>query len=420
MSLTTKPEAAVVDIKRARPILDTINWSFSTPFSAGRSGVALFDCRKYHWYPATFIPEIPYTLIEVLTKPEAVVYDPFGGICTTFFQALLLGRVPYTTELCKVSVDFARSITTLLSPVTDLTTILDEFKVIKASYEKKRDYSSSLVGSEVKVELLRPWFSPDTFNEVLHLIVSERECPSSGTRAALRIALSATLKAVCAQDRGWGCISDNVLPKREQLQIQRNAFDRLGRNLNVLIKDLSSVKAHLPLSAQNLLLSGDFATRIIEADVRQSTSIPEDSVDFIITSPPYPNMTDYIFSQRLSYYWLGEDPKDYYQSEIGARRKRSMSTAIEQYSHDMFQVMQALRGKLKPGGFACFVMPAFTSEKRDDTARQQAVQQCIATLDTNGFVREHEFSRVLPTQRRHHNQKWTSLDREDIYLYRKL
>ena len=34
-------------------------------------------------------------------------------------------------------------------------------------------------------------------------------------------------------------------------------------------------------------------------------NVPDNSVDLVITSPPYPNMTDYVTSQRLSYYFLG-------------------------------------------------------------------------------------------------------------------
>ena len=84
----------VTDILRAKSVLRSTNWSFRSRFYQQTGGLPLFDCRRHHWFPATFIPEIPFTLIEVLTKPGALVYDPFAGIGTTFFQACLLYTSP--------------------------------------------------------------------------------------------------------------------------------------------------------------------------------------------------------------------------------------------------------------------------------------------------------------------------------------
>src|SRR5713101_4646865 len=136
--------SALTDVSIARPILDNINWTFSTPFSVGRSGMHLFDCRRHHWYPATFIPEIPYTLIEVLSKPGAVVYDPFAGIGTTVFQSLLLGREPYATELGCVAVDFIESMWTLFQGDSDLSKIVSDVERVVSLYNETVDYAKAL------------------------------------------------------------------------------------------------------------------------------------------------------------------------------------------------------------------------------------------------------------------------------------
>ena len=64
------------DERRAITLLSNIDWSFDTPLYSRTRNRFLFDCRKHHWYPATFVPEIPYSLIEVLSKPGQVVYEP--------------------------------------------------------------------------------------------------------------------------------------------------------------------------------------------------------------------------------------------------------------------------------------------------------------------------------------------------------
>src|SRR5918912_834292 len=173
LTLRTVRPSPPIEVNRARPILDSINWNFSTPFSVGRSGMSLFDCRKHHWYPATFIPEMPYTLIEVLSKQGDVIYDPFSGIGTTVFQGLLLGRKPYATELGKVSVDFMHSLWELFAPETDISSIIKDFNKIRSDYEPNKDYAKLLKNTPVKVELLRPWFAKKTFNQLMYLTVSE-------------------------------------------------------------------------------------------------------------------------------------------------------------------------------------------------------------------------------------------------------
>lgn len=420
--LSTHPTRPLphIEVSRARPILDSINWNFSTPFSVGRSGISLFDCRKHHWYPATFIPEIPYTLIEVLSKPGDVIYDPFSGIGTTTFQGLLLGRQPYATELCQVSVDFMLSLWKLFVPGTNMSSVVKDFDRIRNDYKPDKDYPKLLKNTPVKVELLRPWFAKKTFNQLMYLTLSEMRQKRPGTKAAMRIALSATFKAVCSQDRGWGCIADNVLPKPEQIEKEKNALEQFGRKLAILVKDISEAREALPNITKEFLSSTTVASRIMKADARRSTNIPDASIDLIVTSPPYPNMTDYALSQRLSYYWLGGDPATDLSSEVGARRKRKLSTAIQNYRGDMEQVLKVLSSKLKVGGYACFVLPGFEGDKQNNTERKQVIQECLAFLPANGLVLEQELHRILPTLRRHHNQKWTSLEREIIYIYRKI
>ena len=87
------------DINTVKTILKNINWNFYQRSGFAPHEMQPFNCRRHHWYPATFVPEIPFTLIEVLTSPNAVVYDPFAGIGTTYFQALLLNRRPLSTEM---------------------------------------------------------------------------------------------------------------------------------------------------------------------------------------------------------------------------------------------------------------------------------------------------------------------------------
>jgi hypothetical protein len=113
------------------------------------------------------------------------------------FQALLLGRTPYATELCRGAVEVVRCMWKLLSPDTGLDRSAQDLDRIIGEYNPAIRYDSQIKRTKVRVEELRPWYNPLTFNKLMYLSLCEARCSNPGTRAALRISLSAILKAVC-------------------------------------------------------------------------------------------------------------------------------------------------------------------------------------------------------------------------------
>ncbi len=412
--------AAGSEERRALIVLSNIDWSFDTPLYSRTHNRMLFDCRKHHWYPATFVPEIPYSLIEVLSTPGQVVYDPFGGIGTTVMQALVLGRRPYSIERCKVAVEYVQSVWRLLDRRTDIATVRRSLEEVRGRYDGGRGYVAEFL--EVDEEyggLLQRWFNEDTFNEVAFLILEERRQDDGVVRAAIRVALSATLKAVAAQDKGWGCIADNVRPKAEQLGKTRHAVSRFARNGAVLLREIEAARSCMGEEALDFVGSVEIADHVRHGDSRTDRMVTTGNVDLVVTSPPYPNMTDYATSQRLSYYLLGAKPDEDFRSEIGARRRRKRSDALDGYRDDMRAALGLVVEQMREGAYACFVMPTFAVDRVDNQRRRRVVDECLATLVEKGLTQVHQLERVLPVRRRHHNQHWTSLERETIHVYRR-
>lgn len=418
---TEQQRALVANPTWARPILDSINWNFSTPFSVGRSGLRLFDCRKYHWYPGTFIPEIPHTLIEVLSQPGARVYDPFAGIGTTIFQTLLLGRTPCATELNSVSVRLIRRLWILLNPSLTLPSFQEISQTIISGYDKQYNYRSLIDPTKVLIDKLEPWFATNTCNQIMYLQRLSTTHSDQAVQNIVGLALSAILKSVSAQDRGWGCIADNMLPKPEQRDKERNAIERIVRHIQVMLSDITSTRLLLTPVMRTMLNEISSDEIVSQCDIRKGIPFRDESIDLIVTSPPYPAMTDYSTSQRLSYYLYGKDPGDHTYIEIGARRKRFSDKSLDQYIHEMREVAGALACKVKQEGYICFVMPDFNDETESNVRRKSAVQRCLAELhEHGGFVLEKELQRILPRRRRQHNQSWATLEREVILIYRKV
>jgi DNA modification methylase len=415
----------VKDAEEVKDILENINWAFyPQQVTSDKNRLYPFNCRKYHWYPATYIPEIPFTLIEILTAPGAKIYDPFGGIGTTYFQALLMNRIPYTTEISKVSVEFMKALFTLFNPDIDLDRTDDNINFILSNYSEKEDYIS-IAPVNIYLDKLTSWYSNNTMNQLAYLFIQENEIRDPTTKAAMKISISAILKTVSSQDRGWGCVADNVVPKRSQIK-DKNALDSFKKHYRNLIKDIKIHLAFVMPDYRKIYQIISKEQTIFNCDARSYETIKDDSIDLIITSPPYPNMTDYITSQRLSYYYLGFELGEDKVLEIGARHKRFKKSSLEDYLTDMKNVNEVISNKLKKEGYICYVMPLFNEseqsqkgEEQSTTDRNSIIRSVMNSITEFGLKKVGEFKRTIPPKRRSHNIKWTTLEEEVIYIYKK-
>jgi len=410
----------VNDIHKAKAILKNINWNFYQKGAFSPYEIRPFNCRKYHWFPATFVPEIPFTLIEVLTLPNAVVYDPFAGIGTTYFQALLLNRKPLTTEICRVAVEYMQSLFILFNPQLNLDALVDNVKQIINGFTQNIDYTANVSDNgsiNSLVDKLKPWYHPKTFNQLSFLFISEHYCDDVKTKAAMRISLSAILKGLSCQEGGGSYVADNVLPKPWNIR-EKNALKRFLQHINLLV---NGIKLHIKNTNQSYLdIYNEISNEktIFYEDLRKERTISDNSVDLIVTSPPYPNMTDYVNSQRLSYYWLGLDPSIDLQLEIGARYRRSNKKALEMYSRDMQKVNRMLHKKIKSEGYLCYILPVFDKDNENNRTRSRVIKEVLLDLEQHGFDLECDFERIIPSRRRYHSL-WATLKREKIYVYKK-
>jgi len=410
-------DALTRDVQSSRAILKNVNWDFHQRSVFSPEEVRPFKCSAHHWCPATFVPEIPFTLIEVLALPNAVVYDPFAGVGTTYFQALLLNRRPLATEICKVSVEYMRTLFRLFDPRTDFNEIKEKARIVVSAYKHDMDYTSS-EDKRVSLDKLRPWYSFKTLNQLAFLFGEQARCRDESARAAMWISTSAILQSVSSQDRGWGCVADNVLPKKHKIK-DKDALTLFNRHINRLLKSICEHLKYTRPGYEELYGSLSQQETIFHSDVRECKEIQDSSVDLVVTSPPYPNMTDYVNSQRLSYYFTAFDMSSDWRLEIGARSRRQRKDALARYSEDMQHANEAIAKRLKKGGYACYVMPVFDADNDNSKSRRQTVQKIMSRLEDLDLVKEDEFERILPAIRRAHNAKWATLERERIYVFRK-
>lgn len=390
--------------------LSSINWNFDFTIDYGEDAIQPFNCRKYYSYPATFIPEIPYALIEILSNKGDVVLDPFGGIGTTFLQALTLERIPYTYDINPVATSVCKTLYLLFDPAVDKQILMDRLLTICDEYDAARDYTINL--SQRRHEL-SGWFEAQTFNEVAFLISRFDNLQEAIIKDAMRLVLSSVLVTLSSQNKGWAYIADNVKPKTDELR-RKLVFEQYRNSVRSLITDVIKHAARLSNSFEDFYAQISAQVRV-NCDSLINTKMEPESVDLIVTSPPYPRMIDYVKSQRLTFGFFDDDFRNYTGDEIGARYRRSRQDSLSSYEQSIKEVNKRMVSLLKKGGYLCVVLPDYDSEDN----RKETMENVIKDYSQQGMVKVFEVGRYIPSHKRTLSIQWATLVNERIYIFQK-
>ena len=363
--------------------LRRVDWDFAgslsdSPFSA------------IHWHPSRFASQIPATLIGLLSQPGELVLDPFVGSGTTLVEAQRLRRRSVGIELNPIAHLMARAKT--LSESSDkIVGILDAVLKDTASATgstlplRTRCTQRREVPATVQAQ---KWYTERVLKDLAalwSLVNSYRDIKRTLTQAAF----SAILLPVCRETRHWGYVCDNSTPKTEH---EGDVFAEFRKVLHNVKSGYQ--KRDEEWRAQSKMSADFVESKVICGDARQVLKdIPRESVNLIVTSPPYFGVSDYIKSQRLSMEWSGYSIEPLRQIEIGARSKRHRKTALQEYIDDLHSIFVALKDCLHPDGVCALII--------GESAKRQAVLEHVRkSLKGTGFDMMLDQNRRVSSQRR--------------------
>lgn len=390
--------------------LKSINWNFDFTIDYGNDLLHPFNCRKYYSYPATFIPEIPYALIEILSNKGDIVLDPFGGIGTTFMQALTLERVPYSYDINPVASSVCDTLYKLFNPLVDKALIKRQLLQICEKYDETKDYSNML--SFHRKELME-WFEKNTFNEVAFLFQQYDNIENQTFKDVMKLVLSSILIKLSSQNKGWAYIADNVKPKADELR-RKQVFEHYRSSVKNLLDDVITHEACLPDTFDAFYADIVRFPRVFDDSII-NTTIKAETVNLVVTSPPYPRMIDYVKSQRLSYNFLDKNFGDYVNKEIGARYRRGRRDFLSSYRESINDINNQIIRLLKKGGYLCVVLPDY--EEKDN--RKRVIEEIVEDYDKSGLTKVFEIGRYIPSHKRTLSIQWATLVNEKIYIFQK-
>lgn len=122
-----------------------------------------------------------------------------------------------------------------------------------------------------------------------------------------------------------------VLPNKTKARVA-DAFEAFQKQTDIMCEDMLFMQAHSQVSRASLLFQ----------DAREKSYVPDNSVDLIITSPPYANNYDYADATRLELSVLGEI-KGWgdLQKKIRPNLVRSCSQMVSRERKDTYEFLKS-------------------------------------------------------------------------------
>lgn len=380
-----KDVASLEDTAKAAQDVLNANWSYTDSETS-------FLTHGLHPYPAKFIPQLPANFIRRFSLPGEIVLDPFGGSGTTAVEAIRMGRRA-------ISLD-ANPLATLIGKVKSAQLDEDDKRKLtrlKATIEAFSFPADATIDSlklndwVPNIPNIQKWFQDNVIIELAYIKMLIDKITSDTSRDVALASFSKIVVRVSNQDSETRYVS-------KEKNIPNNFCIRLFLDsLSTTIKKIDQ------LSAMKGIEKSAYFT--IDSRKIPENLIPGESVSFIVTSPPYPNATDYHLYHRFRLFWLGDDPRVLGNVEIGSHLKHQRKkSGLEEYIADMSSVLSNCFRLLIPGRYAAFIVgDAIFDGKIYDTAANlcQAAREVgfedIGTIQREIHCQKRSFSK--PAQR---------------------
>lgn len=375
----------------------------------------------YHRYPAKFLPNVVKKLIESYAGDNSIIADLFSGCGTTLVEAKVHGIKSIGTDINPVATLITRVKTTPIIP----SVLLEQYENLVVQFEK---FNESKFKNLVVHERLDYWFRPEEKFKIAYLYQLVNNIQDTVIKEFFLVAISHILKS-CSR---W--LQSSTKPQKDPNKNIANPFEAFKFHCKHMIKGNELFYKEL-YAKGNLEVCCD----IYEEDAR-GTSIGDESVDIIITSPPYVTSYEYADIHQLTGYWMeyfsdiksfrkrfigtsysGNNTIETFKSDLGNKivkelfeQNKKVAFDVSNYFCAMYPVAKEMFRILKQKGYACIVIGNTTLRG----VHIKSAEVFYGFLEEAGFkkvkiIKRNIPNKLMPTLRDKVTGRFTTLNNKD-------
>jgi hypothetical protein len=346
--------------------------------------------HSFHRYFGKLIPGIPRFAIETFSSPGDLVLDPFCGSGTTLVEAFLTGRKSVGADINPLAA-FVSKVKTTPIEASNLESALTE-----VMWRWRSASSGSRDGGDPYVVNIDHWFRPEVKSQLHILRDVIRQIENNATREFFLGVFSAFIRGVSNAD------PQHVFPGYSK---RMRALDSAGRVINVEDSFLRASRKRIKAVAA--LPFDGFAPNIHSGPLEEA-SIQSQSVDLVVTNPPYISSIRYLETMKIEMGWLDllrsqeeylkldrnvTGTERFYKSDLTElpltgiavvdeiirplfEENPKMAKTVSEYFMRMQRTFETLKTLVRPGGFV--VIKIADSKVRSQVVRtpQIFVEMC--------------------------------------------
>lgn len=289
-------------------------------------------------YRACFKPQLPNYFINLFTKAQDIVYDPFGGRGTTAIEAALLNRNVIINDVNPLSAILTKA----RINIADITEIENRLQAIPFYPGEKANIDLSM------------FYHPDTESEIVSLrnYLIERKASGKEDYVDAWIRMVATNRL---SGHSKNFFSVYTLPPNQACSAKKQSEmnKKYGREPEYKpVKEIILTKSY----ALQKDISEEIRTQMLEIgrkalflnnEASHTPQIKDSSVSLVVTSPPFLDVIDYAGDNWLRC-WFNDIDMDAVQSKITVVNK------LDKWEKYMKSVLAELYRVIKPGGMIAF------------------------------------------------------------------